>query len=362
MTSALRIPSRGSIAACLLCVAASASAAGDVVISQIYGGGGNSGAPLANDYVELFNRSTAPVSIAGWSVQYTSATGTGSFSQQPMASLTGILQPGQYFLVQLAPGTSGGAPLPAFDASANINMAAGAGKVVLVNTNAGLACNGSTTPCTAAQLAQIVDLVGYGNANFFETAAAPTLSAANAGFRAAQGCTDSDSNAADFSTGSPAPRNRLSPLNPCGTLNQPVLASCPATFAVITGVGGSVHVSASDADGMVISAAITSTPVAGISLLDVVPGTTLDAMLDVAPSTAPGNYPVNIQFANSRSDAADSHLHGGGERRESHRHRAHPRHPGYGAHLAAQRAVGVAGAGHRHRGAQQRLQSPGSDS
>ena len=50
-----------------------------VVISQVYGGGGNSGAPFHNDYIELFNRSNASVSIDGWSVQYASSTGTGSF-------------------------------------------------------------------------------------------------------------------------------------------------------------------------------------------------------------------------------------------------------------------------------------------
>ena len=30
----------------------------DIVISQVYGGGGNSGATLTNDFIELFNRGT----------------------------------------------------------------------------------------------------------------------------------------------------------------------------------------------------------------------------------------------------------------------------------------------------------------
>ncbi len=51
-----------------------------VVISQVYGGGGNSGAPYQNDFIELFNRGTSDQSLVGWSVQYTSATGTGTFS------------------------------------------------------------------------------------------------------------------------------------------------------------------------------------------------------------------------------------------------------------------------------------------
>src|SRR6266849_1682948 len=49
----------------------------DIVISQVYGGGGNSGAPYANDFIELFNRGTTTVSLAGWSVQYTSESCTG---------------------------------------------------------------------------------------------------------------------------------------------------------------------------------------------------------------------------------------------------------------------------------------------
>ena len=46
-----------------------------VVISQVYGGGGNSGATYKNDFVELFNPTAAPVSLAGWSVQYASSHG-----------------------------------------------------------------------------------------------------------------------------------------------------------------------------------------------------------------------------------------------------------------------------------------------
>ena len=47
-----------------------------IVISQVYGGGGNSGATLKNDFIELFNRGGAPVSLNGWPVQYASTAGT----------------------------------------------------------------------------------------------------------------------------------------------------------------------------------------------------------------------------------------------------------------------------------------------
>ena len=59
-----------------------------VVISQVYGGGGNSGAQYTNDFVELFNRGTTTVSLADWSIQYTSATGAGNFG-----SATNLITP-----------------------------------------------------------------------------------------------------------------------------------------------------------------------------------------------------------------------------------------------------------------------------
>src|SRR4051812_3073932 len=73
----------------------------DVVISQVYGGGGNAQAPYANDFVELFNRSQSVVSLSGWSIQYASATGTGNFATNGVVTLSGSLQPGQHYLVQL---------------------------------------------------------------------------------------------------------------------------------------------------------------------------------------------------------------------------------------------------------------------
>lgn len=192
-----------------------------IVISQVYGGGGNAGAPLTHDYIELFNRGSGPVSLAGWSLQYTSATGTGNFgaSASQITELPAIsLNPGQYLLVQEAQGTGPGAPLPAPDAidSTPINMSGTAGKVALVNSTTPLGCNGGSTPCSAAALATIVDLVGYGTANFFEGAsAAPTLSNTTAAFRADSGCTDTDENGNDFTAAGPAPRNTASPIHPC---------------------------------------------------------------------------------------------------------------------------------------------------
>ena len=191
-----------------------------VIISQVYGGGGNSGASFQNDFVELFNRGGAPVSLADWSVQYSSAAGT---SWQKAGPLSGTLAPGQYYLVQLSGGTSMppiGSPLPAPDATGTINLSSTSGKVALVNNNVTTA---SGTSCPTG--ANIVDLVGYGAANCFEgSGPAPELSNTTAALRARRGCRDTNSNVADFSAAGPVPRNTSTLLNDC--------AVPPPSFAI----------------------------------------------------------------------------------------------------------------------------------
>ena len=190
------------------------AAPSDIVISQIYGGGGNSGAPFRNDFIELFNRGTTSVSISGWTVQYTSATGA-TWSK---ADLTGTIAPGRYHLVQLASGGSSGAALPTPDTTGTIAMAAGAGKVALTSSSALL-----TGSCPAS--ASILDLVGYGStANCFEgPGPAPAPSNTLAVRRGGEGCTETDNNQADFGTVAANPRNSASPANACNV----VVASNP---------------------------------------------------------------------------------------------------------------------------------------
>ena len=208
-----------------------------VVISQVYGGGGNAGATLKNDFVELFNRGSAPVSVTGWSVQYASATG----STWQVTNLSGMIQPGQYYLVQEAQGTGGTTNLPTPDATGNIAMSATAGKVALVNTTTAL-----TGACPIG--AGVQDFVGFGTtANCSETAPTPAPSNTTAVLRAGFGCTDTDNNSTDFVAGTPNPRNTASPVNPCvgvltittgsplpnGTVGQPY----SVTFAAAGGTG-----------------------------------------------------------------------------------------------------------------------------
>jgi predicted extracellular nuclease len=173
-----------------------------VVISQVYGGGGNSGATLKNDFIEIFNRGTAAVNVTGWSVQYAASTGT---SWQATA-LTGTIGAGRYLLVQEAAGAAGTVDLPAPDIIGVINMSATTAKVALVNTATELS---GACPTDAS----IQDFLGYGTANCSEGSPAPTLTNTTAALRAGAGCIDTNSNSADFATGAPSPRNSATAPN-----------------------------------------------------------------------------------------------------------------------------------------------------
>ena len=83
-----------------------------IVISQFYGGGGQANAPYTNDFVELFNRGSAPVSLNGFSVQYAGATSS-NWLVTPLSNIT--LQPGQYYLIQYASNGTVGSALPTPD-------------------------------------------------------------------------------------------------------------------------------------------------------------------------------------------------------------------------------------------------------
>jgi Lamin Tail Domain len=212
------------LAAVILLPSAAYAGASGVVVSQVYGGGGNSGATFRNDYVELFNAGSGAVDLSGWTVQYATAAGT---SWQTTA-LAGTIAPSRYYLVELASTADVGAPLPAPDATGTSNLAGTSGKIALVRGAAALTCGASAGSCSSDPL--IEDFVGYGSASDFEGAgSASGLSNTTAALRQNDGCTDAGDNAADFAAATPTPRNSVSPAHPC--------AGGPAP-----GPGGSVNV------------------------------------------------------------------------------------------------------------------------
>ncbi|MFB5195069.1 Ig-like domain-containing protein [Neobacillus sp. KR4-4] len=191
-------------------IRAHADMADHVVISQVFGGGGNgsgtTAAPYNKDFIELYNPTDQPVDLTGWSVQYGSSGGT---SWTP-TSLTGVIPAHGYYLISEGGGAAG-IDLPTPDASGTIAMSGTAGKVALFKDK--------TTAASGVKPTDTVDFVGFGGANAYE-GPAPTKAPSNttsvqrrpyANTDPAPGkgnAWDTDDNAADFYVGPvAAPRN-----------------------------------------------------------------------------------------------------------------------------------------------------------
>lgn len=212
------------LAASALAVSGSASlavtpahaASNSVVVSAVFGGGGNSGAPYKNDYIELYNGSSTPVDLSGWTLTYYSAAGNSGGT----TTLSGTVGAGRHFLVQEGAGSGPAPTLPAPDASGTLNMSASNGSVVLRH-------DGAT-----------VDTVGYGavTSSYVEGSNAPAMSNTTADSRKT-GCVDTDDNSEDFVSADPDPLNSAAPQGVCGTDGNtpPPPTGTPSTIEKIQG-------------------------------------------------------------------------------------------------------------------------------
>lgn len=199
--------------------------ANHVVISEMYGGGGNSGSTWKNDFIELYNPTNMPVNLNGWSVQYGSASGT----TWQKTILSGVIQPKGYYLIQELQGSGGTQTLPTPDAIGIIAMSATAGKIALVKDTLTIA--GPTD-------AFVIDFIGYGTANMYEglgpapvlsntisaerkasvSSTAATLAPGGSEEKAGNGC-DTNNNANDFVAQMAInPQNSSSPKEPPGSI------------------------------------------------------------------------------------------------------------------------------------------------
>lgn len=174
----------------------------DVALAEVYGGGGNPGATLGSDFVELANRGSESVAVDGWSVQYLPAAPKPT-SQWQVTALTGAVLPGGRYLIGQAKGTGGTLALPAPDAQGAVNMSGTAGTVALVRGTSALTCL-NAADCVADT--RVVDLLGYGDAVVREGAPAAAAGVATSLARVAS-LVDTDDNATDFAPGAPTPVN-----------------------------------------------------------------------------------------------------------------------------------------------------------
>jgi len=192
----------------------------DIGISQVYGGGGNSGAQYTNDYIEVFNRGAAAADLTGWSVQYGSANG----SSWQVTPLTGSIAAGGYILVQEAAGAGTPATLPTPDVTGSINMGASGSKIILANV-----ATAQTGSCPVG--AAVVDHVAFGASNCNAVWGIPAGATSNttAGYRKNDGCVNTGSSSADFQILAPLPRNSASPKKAC---TQPARGQSTATVTI----------------------------------------------------------------------------------------------------------------------------------
>jgi len=198
-----------------------AASLGNVVISEVYGGGGNSGAEYKNDFIELYNPTDSDITLDGWSVQYTSASGT----SWKGTTLAGLIKAHGYYLVQEAKGSGGTKDLSAPDATGTLNLSGTAGKVALSKNYLDI---------TGKDDSNVVDFVGFGStANEFE-GTKPTSAPSNTTSVERKANDGTDPNGAgkgkgngwdlndnfdDFVVSSPDPQNSASAIEP--QLEQP---------------------------------------------------------------------------------------------------------------------------------------------
>lgn len=237
-------------ASALIAAPATADVAGTgVVINEAYLSGGSAGAAFTNKFVELYNPTDSAVALDGMSLQYRSATGTAAFTG--VAPLTGTIPAGGHFLVQGGSNGSNGAALPTPDAVGSLNPSGTNGTLALVEGTAAV----SLAPGSVAGADGVIDLLGYGTSNTFETTAAvsPTGNTDVRSLNRTDGV-DTDDNRADFSLSAD-----ITPQNSGGTTPDPEPEPEPEPAAVsIAEVQGTTDVSPLNGQTVTVEGVVTA--------------------------------------------------------------------------------------------------------
>lgn len=191
----------------IVLVSISAFSNAQIVINEIYTGGGLLGAAITNDFIELKNIRNSTASLNGATIQY--ASSTGAFTQyNNLPNIT--LAPGQTYLIQQGSDGLGGlinlinpnlvvSVLLNFDGSPAVGVGVG-----LALTSGKVALASNATQVTGPTAANVLDFVGYGLANQYEGAgAAPSPTILNSITRTNG---DTNNNNVDFTITLPTPQ------------------------------------------------------------------------------------------------------------------------------------------------------------
>ncbi|MFL9834464.1 lamin tail domain-containing protein [Chryseobacterium terrae] len=184
-----------------------------IVINEIYTGGGLLGAAITNDFIELKNIGSSPASLNGATLQYASATGAFTqYNNLPNISLS----PGQTYLIQQGSDGLGGlinllnpnlivSVLLNLDGSPSVGVGVG-----LALTSGKVALASNATPVTGPAASNVLDFVGYGLANQYEgSGAAPSPTILNSISRTTG---DTNNNNVDFTVSLPTPQSTTGTL------------------------------------------------------------------------------------------------------------------------------------------------------
>ncbi|MCU1524119.1 MAG: multifunctional nuclease/2,3-cyclic-nucleotide [Microbacteriaceae bacterium] len=218
----------------LVSVSSQASTDGiGVVINEVYLSGGSAGAAYTNKFVELYNPGASEVNLGGWSLQYRSATSSGAASG--VVALSGSIAPAGYFLIQGGSNGSNGVALPTPDVVGTLNPSGSAGTIILSNTGSALTLPVGSVVGNPA----VVDLLGYGTSNTFETADA-TAPAGNSDVKSLGRTSflDTDNSSADFSLSA-----SITPKNSGGGGTDPGDPGEPPVTLSISAIQGTTDVS-----------------------------------------------------------------------------------------------------------------------
>jgi Lamin Tail Domain len=178
-----------------------------IVINEIYTGGGILGATLTNDFVELKNIGNTTQTLTGATIQYGPVSG--AFTQYHTLPTISLL-PGQTYLIQ--EGGDGGGIINLLNPNLVVNVVLnfdGSGPVVgiglgLALTSGKVALASNATQVTGPTASNVLDFVGYGLANQYEGAgAAPSPSILNSITRVSG---DTNNNNVDFTVTLPSPQ------------------------------------------------------------------------------------------------------------------------------------------------------------
>lgn len=184
-----------------------------LVISEVYGGGGNSGSTWRNDFVELYNPTDAAISVEGWSVQGRSAANTAAATATNTTRLTGSVPAHGHYLIQQAAGAGGTQNLPAPNATGEMGLAAGGWQIWLSNGTTPLDPTDGNVLATPDPA--IIDFVGGAtSATSFEAAPVGVASTATLSIQRNASNTDTDNNATDFAIAAPTPTNAAGETTP----------------------------------------------------------------------------------------------------------------------------------------------------